>query len=88
MKGHPPRCLGELEHDISQRQCLHQKISPPLALQIRCQELVARCSAAVLELGVRTMTPEQERSLDILLRTYEGQIADLEAQAASGNSSN
>jgi hypothetical protein len=34
------------------------------------------------------MTPEQERSLDILLRTYEGQIADLEAQAASGNSSN
>ncbi|KAL5360554.1 hypothetical protein BJX96DRAFT_72474 [Aspergillus floccosus] len=83
MKGHPPRCLGELEHDNSQRHWLLQKISPPLALQIRCQELVARCSAAVLELGVRNMTPEQERSLDILLRTYEGQIADLEAQTAS-----
>ncbi|KAL4892508.1 hypothetical protein BDV59DRAFT_43000 [Aspergillus ambiguus] len=83
MKGHPPRCLGELEHDLSQRQVLFQKISPQLALQIRCQELVARCSAAVLELGVRSMTLEQERSLDILLRAYESQVADLEAQITS-----
>lgn len=86
MKGHPARSLNELEHDLGQRQMLFQKIPAPLSLQVRCQELVARCCAAVLEIGVRTMSPDQQRALDILLRTYEDQVSDLESQVSSGKS--
>ncbi|KAF9893650.1 hypothetical protein FE257_010962 [Aspergillus nanangensis] len=85
LKGQPPRSLADLEHDPGQRQMLFLKIAPSLALQVRCGELVARCCAAVLEIGVRTMSLEQERSLDILLRTYEGQVTDIEARASSAD---
>ncbi|KAE8372812.1 C6 zinc finger domain protein [Aspergillus bertholletiae] len=80
IKGHPPRSFMELEQDFGQREVLVQKLSPSLSLEGRCQELVARCSAAVLEIGVRTMSLEQERALDILLRVFENQVTDLEAQ--------
>lgn len=55
-----------------------------MALKLRCQELIARCSEAVLENGMRSMSLDQERALDILLRTYEGQIDELELQAVTG----
>ncbi|KAE8354198.1 hypothetical protein BDV28DRAFT_91185 [Aspergillus coremiiformis] len=80
IKGHPPRSFMELEQDLGQRQVLIQKLAPSLVLERKCQELVARCSAAVLEIGIRTMSLEQERALDILLRTFEAQVTDLEAQ--------
>lgn len=55
-----------------------------MVLKLRCQELIAKCSEAVLENGVRSMSVDQERALDILLRTYEGQVDDLELQAVTG----
>ena len=61
------------------------KITPWMALKLRCQELIGKCCEAVLENGLRVMSLEQERSLDILLRTYEGMVDDLELQAVSGN---
>jgi hypothetical protein len=55
-----------------------------MVLKLRCQELIARCSEAVLANGMRSMSLDQERALDILLRTYEGQIDELELQAVTG----
>ncbi|RAK79163.1 Zn(II)2Cys6 transcription factor [Aspergillus fijiensis CBS 313.89] len=84
-KGQCPRSMVDLQQDLGQQQVLSQKIAPSLALELRCLELIARCSAAVLEFGVRTMLPEQEKSFDILLRTFERQATELEALANSAN---
>lgn len=40
-----------------------------------------------MENGMRTMSLDQERALDIILRTYEGQVDDLELQAVTGTPS-
>ncbi|KAJ5085086.1 hypothetical protein N7532_009857 [Penicillium argentinense] len=81
-KGQLPRAFN-LSQDPSQRQVLFDKIAPWMVLKLRCQELIAKCSEAVLENGVRSMSLDQERALDILLRTYEGQVDDLELQAVT-----
>jgi hypothetical protein len=59
-------------------------IAPGLAQKLRCQELVGKCSEAVLENGVRAMTPDQELALDRLLRAYEDQVDGIELQAVAG----
>ncbi|KAJ5641341.1 hypothetical protein N7490_005341 [Penicillium lividum] len=71
--------------DPPQRQVILDKIAPWLALKLRCQGVVGRCSEAVMEHGVQSMTLEQEQSLDIVLRQYEGQIDDLELQAVTND---
>lgn len=85
-KGQLPRALGNLGQDPAQRQGLFEKIAPWMALKLRCQELIAKCSEAAVENGLRTMSLDQERALDIILRTYEGQVDDLELQAVTGMS--
>ncbi|EYE90290.1 Zn(II)2Cys6 transcription factor [Aspergillus ruber CBS 135680] len=82
-KGQSPRTLVSFEQDPGQSQVFLQRIAPTLVLKVRCHEAVARCSAAVLENGVRNMSPDQERALDILIRNFEGQIYDLDTQASS-----
>lgn len=83
IKGQLPRALGNLRQD---RQVLFDKIAPWMVLKLRCQELIARCSEAAMENGMRTMSLDQERALDIILRSYEGQVDDLELQAVTGTS--
>lgn len=39
----------------------------------------------MMEFGVRVMSREQERTLDVLLRSLESQVSGLEAEANSGN---
>ncbi|KAJ5732403.1 hypothetical protein N7493_003884 [Penicillium malachiteum] len=80
-KGHLPR-INQTQ-DPAQRQLMIDKISPLMALKLRSQELIGRCCEAVLENGLRTMSLEQERSLDILLRTYETQVDELELEAVT-----
>ncbi|KAJ5766008.1 uncharacterized protein N7511_003624 [Penicillium nucicola] len=83
IKGQYPRNLVNVAHDPTQRQVLFDKIAPGLVMKIRCQELVTKCSEAVLENGVRAMSLDQERSLDILLRACESQVDELEMQAVA-----
>lgn len=61
------------------------KITPWMALKLRCQELIGKCCEAVVQNGLRVMSLDQESSLDALLRTYEGMVDDLELQAVTGN---
>lgn len=84
MKGQSLRALLNLAQDPGQHQVLFDKVSLSLVLKIRCQGLVAQCSDAVLKNGLRDMSLDQERALDILLRTYEDQLDELELQAANG----
>ncbi|PYH43903.1 Zn(II)2Cys6 transcription factor [Aspergillus saccharolyticus JOP 1030-1] len=84
-KGQCPRSMVDLQQDLGQQQVVSQKIAPSLALELKCLGLIARCSAAVLEFGIRTMSAEQERSFDILLRTFESQATELEAHVNSAN---
>ncbi|KAJ6122881.1 hypothetical protein N7512_005346, partial [Penicillium capsulatum] len=83
IKGQLPRSLVNPTQDPVHRQVLFDKIAPWMSLKLRCQELIARCSEAVMENGVRAISLEQERALDILLRTYEGQIDDIALQAVT-----
>ncbi|XHG02033.1 hypothetical protein AWENTII_005398 [Aspergillus wentii] len=82
-KGQSARTLANLEQGPGQSQLLFQKIAPSLALKVKCQEILSRCSAAVLENGVRNMSLDQERALDILIREFENQATDLETQITS-----
>ena len=87
IKGQAPRSLVDFEHDLGQRQSLFRRIEPSWILQMKCQDVIARCSGAVQEIGVRAMTMHQERALDILLREFENQVTDLSAHTDSGNPS-
>lgn len=84
IKGQLPRALGNLGQDPAQRHVLFDKIAPWMVLKLRCLELIAKCSEAAMENGMRTMSLDQERALDIILRTYEGQVDDLELRAVTG----
>lgn len=84
LKGQLPRALMNHGQDPTHRQVLMDKIAPWMALKLRCQEVIAKCSEAVTENGLRSMSLDQERALDILLRTYEGQVDDLELRAVTG----
>ncbi|KAJ5817401.1 hypothetical protein N7447_009634 [Penicillium robsamsonii] len=81
IKGQSPRNLVSLAQDTIQRQVLFDKIAPHLVQKLRCQEVVGKCSEAVLENGVRAMSLDQELALDILLRKYEGVVDDIALQA-------
>lgn len=59
-------------------------MSPALRLRIRWQDLCCQCGSAVLENGIRNLTPDQDRALSIIIRTYELQIRDLELTATDG----
>ncbi|KAJ5894902.1 hypothetical protein N7495_006593 [Penicillium taxi] len=80
-KGQLPR--ANQAQDPSHRHILLENIAPWMTLKIRCQDLISRCSVAVLENGIRSMSPDQERSLDVLLTTFEGHLDDLEPQAVT-----
>ncbi|BDD61279.1 hypothetical protein MAP00_006338 [Monascus purpureus] len=82
-KGQCANPLVNFEQDPGEKQVLFHKIDPSLLLKVKCQEIVAKCSAAALENGMRNMSADQERALDILLRNFESQANDLEAQVIS-----
>ncbi|KAJ5781325.1 hypothetical protein N7457_006485 [Penicillium paradoxum] len=81
IKGQSPRNLVSLAQDVTQRQVLFDMIAPHLVQKLRCQEVLGKCSEAVLENGVRAMSLDQELVLDALLRKYEGEVDDIALQA-------
>jgi hypothetical protein len=84
IKGQSPRNVVTLAQDPTQRQVLFDMISPHLVQKLRCQEVLGKCSEAVLENGVRAMTLEQELALEVLLRKFEGEVDDIALQAVVG----
>lgn len=48
-----------------------------LKFELKLQDVITRCCTAVSQNGLRVMTLDQERSLDILLALFQAQIATI-----------
>ncbi|KAF2396638.1 Zn(II)2Cys6 transcription factor [Trichodelitschia bisporula] len=83
LKGHSPLAMMETYQDSEQRHALFSRISPALRFQLRLNGLVTRCCSALLQNGLRTMTREQEHSLDVFIRVFEASLKDVEPEATS-----
>lgn len=82
--GHSPLAILDMTQDLGQIQSLFQKIPSSLRLQLKLHSIVARCCAALLEIGLRNLSEEKERTLDLLLRVFDGQIKEVEYEAPAG----
>ena len=76
----------DVPHDVEQRQILFQRMSRKLKFELKLQDVVTRCCIAVAQSGLRTMTLEQERSLDTLLSIFQAQITSVGMEYNSGAS--
>lgn len=85
MKGHPPRTIPDMAHDIQQRKALYQNMSPYVRTRVKAQEAVTQCGAAVNGYGVLNLTAADERGLDLLLQAYEQRVNDLHVDTPPGN---
>ncbi|KAI5270830.1 hypothetical protein E4T47_05806 [Aureobasidium subglaciale] len=81
-KGFLARTSGDVSPEMSQFQARQQTLPSSLTLRIKWQDLCVQCGSAVSENGIRNLTPDQDRSLSIIIRTYETQIKNLEYTAA------
>ncbi|KAH8690603.1 putative C6 transcription factor [Talaromyces proteolyticus] len=75
-KGQPPRAMLDLVPESGAKLC--QQLPPVLTVQLKCLDIASKCSVAVFSTGVRNPSLEHERSLNVLLRTFENQLKDLE----------
>lgn len=69
--------------DIEQRKALMENLSTSLKLQLDVQNIVSRACKAFLEIGLQTMSDDQERAMSVLLKVFVAQIQDLEYMAAN-----
>ena len=74
----------DIPHDPEQRRVLFQNISTRLKFELKLQDVLTRCSIAVSQNGLRTMSAEQERSLDTLLNLFQAQVTSVGLDYASG----
>ncbi|KAG9552970.1 hypothetical protein KCU79_g12327, partial [Aureobasidium melanogenum] len=80
-KGFLARTSFDISPEMSQSQSRQQTLSSALKLRLKWQDLCVQCGSAVSENGMRHLTPEQDRALSIIVRTYDLQIRDLEYTA-------
>jgi len=83
-KGMPATPIIDIPHDQEQKRTLFQSMTPRLQFELKLQDVVTRCSIAVSQNGVRTMSADQERSLDTLLGMFNAQIASVGLEYATG----
>lgn len=84
--GHSPLAILDTTQDIGQIQSLFREIPSSLRFQLKLHSIVTRCCAALLEIGLRNLSEEKERTLDLLLRVFEGQVKEVEYEAPAGRS--
>lgn len=83
-KGFLSRTSYDISPEMSQFQARQQTLSRALRLRVKWQDLCIQCGSAVSENGIRNLTPEQDRALSIIIKSYDLQIRDLEHTAADG----
>ncbi|KAF1991731.1 hypothetical protein K402DRAFT_400426 [Aulographum hederae CBS 113979] len=62
---------------------LLQQLPTTVRLQLQLHNINARLQKALLEIGLLSMSPQQERSMDSLLRIFESEIQEAESLAQS-----
>jgi hypothetical protein len=83
-KGFLARTSYDISPEMSQSQARQQTLSPGVKLRVKWQDLCVQCGSAVSENGMRNLTPDQDRALSIIIRSYELQIKDLDLTSADG----
>lgn len=86
-KGFLAQTSYNISPEMSQYQARQRTMSPALRLSIKWQDLCAQCGSAVSENGIRNLTPDQDRALSIIIKSYEVQIRNLELTATDGKCS-
>ncbi|CAD0112008.1 unnamed protein product, partial [Aureobasidium uvarum] len=81
-KGFLARTSFDMSPEMSQSHSRQQTLSSALKLRIKWQDLCVQCGSAVSENGIRNLTPDQDRALSIIIKTYELQVRDLESTAS------
>jgi len=66
-------------NEQEQFKSLLEKLPASLRLQFRLNSIIERAHKALLEVGLLTMTSQQERTMDSLLRVFESEISGAEA---------
>lgn len=84
-KGYPSQPSDVLAFESRKLPTASPTLPDSLKLQLKCQDILTRCYIAVTEIGLRAMTPDQERALDITLRTFEHQLHSLDAEYLSSS---
>uniref|UniRef100_A0A093VB23 Regulatory protein LEU3 n=1 Tax=Talaromyces marneffei PM1 TaxID=1077442 RepID=A0A093VB23_TALMA len=82
-KGQPPRAMLDLVPDSGHKLC--RQLSPILALQLRCLDIVSKCCVSIFTTGVRNTSSEHERPMSALIRAHETQLHDIVAQLPSNH---
>ncbi|KAI1613676.1 transcriptional regulatory protein LEU3 [Exophiala viscosa] len=82
-KGISAMPILDIPHDPEQRRVVFQNISTRLKFELKLQDVLTRCSIAVSQNGLRTMSAEQERSLDTLLNLFQAQVTSVGLDYAS-----
>lgn len=83
-KGNPATPILDVPHDLTQRRELFQRMSPRLKFELKLQDVLTRFCIAVSQNGLRTMSAEQERSLDTLLSVFQAQVSSVSLDHTSG----
>jgi hypothetical protein len=83
--GQFPLSVLDISYEPEQMQILHDRISPSLKFQLQLHRIEMRCCAAMQENGLRHLTADGEKTMEIMLRAFETQLKDIEYQASTGD---
>ena len=85
-KGIPSTTVRDLTLDPEQRISLIEKIPNDIKSQFQIQSILSRCCNEAARIGLRMMTEDRERALDIVLRVHEREFANVcrKCQTACG----
>ena len=73
-KGIPANTVGDLTLDPEQRISLLERLPGDVKSQFQIQSILTRCGNEAAKIGLRTMTEDRERALDIVLRVHEREV--------------
>ncbi|KAF2461481.1 Zn(II)2Cys6 transcription factor [Lineolata rhizophorae] len=81
--GHLPVTTFHSGKDPGQTKTLFKRLSPFVRFELKVYGVLTKAFAALSENGLRSLSVHQERSLAILLKVFEEQLNDLEADIAT-----
>lgn len=82
--GQLPVALLFTAHDSAFVQVLLRRCSPAVRTQLKCHHILNSCCNALMENGLRVMSEDRERALNIMIRVFEVQLQDAEVDTTSG----
>ena len=73
----------EIYNEQIEFKALLEKLPISLRIQIQISNIISRAHKTLLDLGLLSMTPQQERTMDALLKGFSTEFDSLENLASS-----